>query len=85
MAKGVLTHHERWDGTGYPMGMKGEEIPLIARIVNVADAYDIMTSNNIYRQQLTKNEAIEELKENSGKQFDPDIVKLFINYIINEQ
>lgn len=85
VAKGVLTHHERWDGTGYPMGMKGEEIPLIARIVNVADAYDIMTSNNIYRQQLTKNEAIEELKENSGKQFDPDIVKLFINYIINEQ
>lgn len=78
VAKGVLTHHERWDGNGYPLKLKEDKIPLIARIVSVADAYDVMTTNRVYKNALSKDEAIRELKKNSGKQFDPNIVKVFI-------
>lgn len=81
VAKGILTHHERWDGSGYPLNLKGDEIPLIARIVSVADAYDVMTTNSIYKKALSKEEAIEELKKYSGTQFDPEIVKVFIEYL----
>ena len=78
VAKGVLTHHERWDGNGYPLKLKGDKIPLIARIVSVADAYDVMTTNRVHKNALSTDEAIRELKKNSGKQFDPNIVKVFI-------
>ena len=78
VAKGVLTHHERSDGNGYPLKLKEDKIPLIARIVSVADAYDVMTTNRVYKNALSKDEAIRELKKNSGKQFDPNIVKVFI-------
>lgn len=78
LAEYVLAHHERWDGTGYPRGLKGEEIPLGARIISVADAYDAMTSERPYRKTLSKKEAIEELKQNAGSQFDPKIVETFI-------
>lgn len=81
VAKGVLTHHERWDGKGYPLKLKGESIPLISRIVGIADAYDAMTNNNIYKKALKKDEAISELKRCSGKQFDPHIVKVFVEYL----
>lgn len=81
IAKGVLTHHERWDGKGYPLKLKGESIPLIARIVGIADAYDVMTNDTAYRKALSKKEAVCELERGSGKQFDPHIVKLFINYL----
>ena len=81
VAKGVLAHHERWDGTGYPLGLKGECIPLVSRIVNIADSYDAMTHNTTYRKPLSKEEAIEELKRCSGKQFDPDIVDVFVEYL----
>lgn len=81
VAKGVLTHHERWDGKGYPIGLQGKNIPLTARIVSIADAYDAMTGNNIYKKILSKKEAIEELERCAGKQFDPDIVKLFVKYL----
>lgn len=81
VAKCVLTHHERWDGTGYPLGLAKEEIPLIARIINVVDSYDIMTTNKIYKKAVNKEEAIEELKRCSGTQFDPQIVNCFIDYI----
>ena len=83
VAKGVLTHHERWDGNGYPLKLKGEAIPLVARIVNIADAYDIMTTDTVYKKALTKREAIDELKKNSGYQFDPSIVDVFIKYLEN--
>ena len=83
VAKGVLTHHERWDGNGYPLKLKGEAIPLVARIVNIADAYDIMTTDTVYKKALTKREAIDELKKNSGYQFDPNIVDVFIKYLEN--
>ncbi|WP_160683518.1 HD domain-containing phosphohydrolase [Clostridium sp. C2-6-12] len=81
VAKGVLTHHERWDGKGYPLKLKGESIPLVARIVSIADAYDSMTSNSVYKKALSKNDAIIELKRCSGKQFDPHIVKVFVEYL----
>jgi len=81
VAKCILTHHERWDGCGYPLGLKGEEIPLMARIINIVDSYDVMTTDRIYKIAMEKDEAIKELKKCSGTQFDPEIVKYFIGYI----
>ena len=77
VADWVLHHHERWDGTGYPERLRGDEIPLGARIIFVADAYDAMTSDRAYRGRLTPREAIEELERCSGTQFDPVIVAAF--------
>jgi len=81
VARGVLTHHERWAGKGYPLKLKGEGIPLIARIVSVADSYDTMINNNLYKRTLSKEDAIKELQRCAGKQFDPDIVRVFIEYL----
>src|SRR5918992_2852108 len=77
VAEWVLRHHERWDGTGYPDGVEGEEIPLGARIIFVADAYDAMTSDRSYRSRLTPQEAVAELEHCAGSQFDPEIVAVF--------
>lgn len=74
----VEAHHERWDGTGYPLGLKGEEIPLAARILAVADSFDAMTSDRPYRKALSRQMAIKELKENANSQFDPLLVEVFI-------
>ena len=74
VADWVLHHHERWDGSGYPDGLPGESIPLGARIIFVADAYDAMTSERVYRRRVTQDEAIDELQRCSGTQFDPEIV-----------
>lgn len=82
MAEYVLTHHERFDGNGYPKGLKGKEIPLQARIIAIADAYDAMTSKRSYRDTLTKEAAVEELKNNAGTQFDPELVKIFIEQVV---
>ena len=70
---GVLNHHERYDGKGYPEGLKGEEIDIIARIIAVADAYDAMTTDRPYRKALSYKDATEEIKKCSGTQFDPEI------------
>lgn len=70
----ILHHHERWDGTGYPHGLKGEQIPLLARILCVADAFDAMTSERVYAKRLTIREAREEMQRASGSQFDPRVV-----------
>ncbi|MDQ7823170.1 MAG: response regulator [Candidatus Eremiobacteraeota bacterium] len=75
----VRSHHERWDGKGYPDGLKREEIPLSARIISVADAFDAMTSERPYRNRVTKEEAREEIIKNSGVQFDPAVVESFLN------
>ncbi|SFC44250.1 HD-GYP domain-containing protein [Butyrivibrio sp. YAB3001] len=77
----ALYHHERFDGNGYPEGLKGEAIPLYARIVGVADSYDAMSSNRVYRRHLNKDEIIEEIQKGSGTQFDPDIVKYMVDMI----
>jgi diguanylate cyclase (GGDEF)-like protein len=74
VADWVLRHHERWDGTGYPDGLAGEEIPLGARIIFVADAYDAMTSDRLYRPRRSSEEALAEIAACAGSQFDPDVV-----------
>jgi diguanylate cyclase (GGDEF)-like protein len=83
VAEWVLHHHERWDGTGYPERLRGEEIPLGARIIFVADAYDAMTSDRAYRGRLTPRDAIEELERCSGTQFDPEIVAAFARELLD--
>ena len=83
IAESVLYHHERWDGKGYPIGLKGEEIPLLARIINVCDSYDVMTNTRVYNKKAkSKEEAIKELRRCSGTQFDPKIVDIFINILL---
>jgi diguanylate cyclase (GGDEF)-like protein len=81
IAKGILYHHERWDGNGYPEGLKGKKIPVISRIVSIADAFDAMTNDRPYRKAMTKYEAIEEIKKESGSQFDPYLAKLFMEVL----
>lgn len=77
----ILTHHERWDGKGYPQGLSGTAIPLISRILSVVDAYDAMTKDRVYRKAMSKDHAIEELKANAGSQFDPTVVGVFIEIL----
>jgi putative nucleotidyltransferase with HDIG domain len=74
----VLYHHERWDGTGYPSGKAGEEIPLEARVLAIADAFDAMTSDRPYRRALTRDEALVEVDRCAGTQFDPRIAAVFL-------
>ncbi|GAV22345.1 HD domain-containing phosphohydrolase [Carboxydothermus pertinax] len=77
----IYHHHERYDGTGYPSGLKGEEIPLEARVLAVADAFEAMTSDRSYRKALTKKEAIAEIINQKGKQFDPQVVEAFLEVV----
>lgn len=81
VSKSVLTHHERWDGKGYPLGLKGTDIPIVARIVSVVDSYDVMINGTAYKEPMTEEEAIEELRNCAGTQFDPEIVEIFIKHI----
>ena len=80
----VLSHHERYDGTGYPDGLQGEEIPEMARIIAAADAFDAMTSNRQYRASLAFQQAVEELEHGKGSQFDPLVVETFLQVIQEE-
>jgi putative nucleotidyltransferase with HDIG domain len=74
----VLYHHERWDGTGYPSGKAGEEIPVEARVLAVADAFDAMTSDRPYRRALSREQALAEVERCAGTQFDPRIAQVFL-------
>lgn len=85
MAEFVLAHHERWDGKGYPKGLRGEEIPLESRIIGLADAYDAMISERSYRSALTREEAIQELLDNAGTQFNLECVEVFINKVLSKE
>jgi len=77
----ILAHHERWDGTGYPRGLGGEEIPLASRIIAVVDAYDVIVTGRNYRPARSKEEAITELKQCAGTQFDPKIVETYVKLL----
>ena len=84
IAKYVLYHHERYDGSGYPEGLKREEIPLLSRIITVADSYDAMTNLRPYKETLNKEMAVLELLSNKEKQFDPIIVDVFIEKVLKK-
>lgn len=81
VAEGAKFHHERYDGKGYPNGLKGEEIPLNARIIGIADAFDAMTANRVYRKALDMEQVVAELKRCSGTQFDPGLVEIMLELI----
>ncbi|MGM0380094.1 MAG: sensor domain-containing diguanylate cyclase/phosphohydrolase [Bacillota bacterium] len=78
VADEILTHHERWDGSGYPDGLKGEKIPYLSRIISIIDAYDVMTHDRPYSKAISKKEALEEIRTCAGSQFDPKLVKEFL-------
>ena len=80
----ILSHHERWDGKGYPRNLKGEEIPLLARILTVVDSFDAMTQDRPYRKAISVEEAKKELFDNAGTQFDPHIVEIFLAFLDNK-
>lgn len=84
IANAILYHHEHWDGNGYPHGLKGKEIPITSRIIGVVDAYDAMTNDRIYHAAISKEKAIEEIINCSGKQFDPEVVKVFLKMMVED-
>ncbi len=81
ISKAVLHHHEGWDGNGYPHGLKGTKIPLVSRIISVLDAFDAMTHDRPYKNAITRQQAVQELKKFSGRQFDPFIVENFLKIL----
>ncbi len=82
IAEYTLAYRERWDGKGYPNGIAEKEIPLVSRIIAVADAFDAMTGERTYRQPLSEKQAVEELRKYAGTQFDPVIVKIFTEKVL---
>ena len=80
----VRTHHERWDGAGYPSGLAGEQIPLAARVFAVADSFDAMTSDRPYRRAMSLDQALEEIRRGAATQFDPTVVRAFFDWSMTE-
>ncbi|MDV3427761.1 MAG: diguanylate cyclase [Bacillota bacterium] len=85
IARAILCHHEKWDGTGYPEGLKGEEIPILDRIMSIIDAYDVMTHDRPYHKAISETQAVNELLSCSGTQFDPNLVPEFIEIICDKK
>lgn len=83
-ADGIGQHHERWDGTGYPNGLAGEEISLAARIIAVVDAYEVMTTGRVYQQKISVAAARTEIVDKSGTQFDPTVAAAFLSISAND-
>ena len=77
----VQSHHERWDGRGYPRGLRGEEIPLAARVFSIADSFDAMTSDRPYRAAMPLEQALDEVRDGAGTQFDPDVAGAFLDLV----
>jgi diguanylate cyclase (GGDEF)-like protein/PAS domain S-box-containing protein len=84
IADAILYHHENWDGSGYPEGIKGTEIPLMARIISIVDSFDAMTSDRPYRRAFSREQAIKEIKKDAGIKFDPELVEAFLK-IVNDK
>jgi diguanylate cyclase (GGDEF)-like protein/PAS domain S-box-containing protein len=84
LAEGIFCHHERWDGDGYPQGLAGDEIPLLARIIIIVDAYDVMTNGRPYKEPMSKEEALVEIERCAGSQFDPELTEVFIKMLKEE-
>jgi HD-GYP domain-containing protein (c-di-GMP phosphodiesterase class II) len=76
-------HHEKWDGSGYPRGLKGNQIPLVARIFALVDVWDALTSDRPYRKAWSQEETVNYIREQSGKHFDPSLVSVFLNEVVN--
>jgi len=81
IAEAILAHHEWWDGRGYPRGLKGEDIPLISRILAIVDAYDVMTHAQPYKEAMSQEEALQELQKKAESQFDPKLIAMFIEMV----
>ncbi len=81
LLQAVLYHHERYDGKGYPQSLQGKDIPLLARILAVVDAYSAMKSDRPYRKALSKKEIIKEIKKNAGRKYDPEIAEIFVDLL----
>lgn len=77
----ILAHHERWDGKGYPQGLAGEQIPMLSRIITIVDSFDAMTNDRAYRKAKSVNEAVEEIKREAGRQFDPQLAEVFVEIV----
>jgi len=84
LAEIVLAHHERWDGKGYPRGLRGEGIPLLSRVIAVAGAYDAMVSERPYREAMSREEAVAELRRCAGAQFDPAVVEALVEKVLGK-
>lgn len=82
VAEGVLTHHEKWDGSGYPLALKERNIPFLARVIAIIDAFDAMTFDRNYREKCSPKEAKKELERCSGSQFDPELVEVFLTKVV---
>lgn len=81
LANDAMHHHERFDGSGYPSGLKGEEIPLKSRALALVDTYEVLTSGRCYKSAISSEAALEEIKKNAGSQFDPNLVEMFVKVI----
>lgn len=81
VAEEILSHHERWDGSGYPRGLKGRQIPLLARITSIADAYEVMSNGRPYKKAFSEDQVLAEFRKCSGSQFDPDLVDILLQII----
>ncbi len=79
----ILHHHERWDGGGYPSGLQGDDIPKLSRVLSIIDAYDVITHSRAYKPIQSKQEALQEIEKCAGKQFDPEISRIFIDIMKN--
>ena len=84
IAEEVLSHHERWDGKGYPRGLKGENIPYLARIISIVDAFDVMTNGRPYKEPMSREEALAEIEDCAGSQFDPRLAREFVEMVKNK-
>ena len=80
----ILYHHERYDGSGYPFGITWEKIPVLSRIIAIADSFDTMITQSAYKPCKTRDEAINEIRQNMGTQFDPNLAQMFIEKVLRE-